>query len=221
MSFATPILITNFKAYKEATGANALELAKLHQLVAEDMKVNIAVAGQAMDLAMLASGVSTQVLAQHVDGVGYGAYTGSVPVEIAHVMGVDGSMLNHSESRISDRQIQCALEDLKRLQMLSLVCAENVEEGRKFADMGADFIAIEPPELIGGNISVSTAKPELISAAVLAIGPGRVIVGAGIKTGEDVRIALELGAVGVLVASGVVCNEDPEAALRGLCQGLL
>ncbi|MBT5516686.1 triose-phosphate isomerase [Candidatus Peregrinibacteria bacterium] len=217
MSFKKPIIITNFKAYKESTGANAIELAKMHQLLAQELGVNLAVAGQAMDIAMMASAVSIPVLAQHVDGVGYGAYTGSVPVEIAHAMGVDGSMLNHSEHRISDTQIQCALEDLEEMGMLSLVCAENVEEGHKFALMGADFIAIEPPELIGGDVSVSTAQPELIEEAVKVIGEGKVIVGAGIKTGEDVAVALKLGAVGVLVASGVIRADDQAAAIRDLC----
>lgn len=221
MSFRTPILITNFKAYKQATGANAVALAKEHERLARELGVNLAISAQAMDLAMLAAAVSIPVLAQHVDGGGYGPYTGAVPVEIAHAMGVDGSMLNHSERRIADSQIQIALEDLKRMQMLSLVCAENVEEGHRYAQMGADFIAVEPPELIGGAVSVSSAKPELIRDAVAAIGPGKVIVGAGVRTGEDVRIALELGAAGVLVASGVVCAPDPVAALRDLCEGIL
>lgn len=221
MTFKTPILITNFKAYAESTGSKAVELAKIHQRLADELKVNLAIAGQAMDLAMLAAAVSIPVLAQHVDGVGYGAYTGSIPVEIAHGLGVDGSILNHSERRISDSEIERALEDLSTYKMLSLVCAENVAEGCKFAQMGAEFVAIEPPELIGGEVSVSTAQPELITEAVKAIGAHKVIVGAGIKTGEDVRRAIELGAAGVLVASGVVCAQNQMNALKDLCSGLI
>lgn len=221
MSFKTPILVINFKAYKEATGANAVELAKDTERLARELGVNLAVAGQAMDLHMLAAAVTIPVLAQHVDGVGYGPYTGSIPVEIAKSMGVDGSLLNHSEMRISDRQIERALEDMKEMRMLSVVCAENLEEGHRFAEMGADFVAIEPAELIGGDISVSTAQPELITEAVEKIGGDKVIVGAGVKTADDVRKARELGAAGILVASGVVCRENPMEALRELCQGLI
>ncbi len=220
MTFDTPIIISNFKAYREATGASAVDLAKKQEVLANELGVNFAVAGQAMDLAMLAASVSIPVFAQHVDGVGFGPYTGAVPVEIAHNLGVDGAILNHSEKRISDAAIERAIEDLKEHNMISLVCAENVEEGHKFAEMGADFVAIEPPELIGGNISVSTAQPELITEAVERIGAGKVIVGAGIKTGQDVETALKLGAVGILVASGVVCAEKPEAALRDLATGV-
>jgi triosephosphate isomerase (TIM) len=220
MGFKTPIIITNFKAYQESTGAKAVELAKEHEKMANEMNVNIAIASNSLDLCMLAAGVSIPVLAQHIDGVGYGAYTGQLPAEIARTVGVDGSLLNHSERRISDAQIERAIEDMRGMGMLSVVCAESVSEGKKYADMGADFVAVEPPELIGGDISVSTANPELISDAVATIGAGKVLVGAGIKNAEDVRIALKLGAVGVLVASGVVKAADPVAALEDLCKGM-
>ncbi len=220
MALQTPILITNFKCYQESTGARAVELAKLHERVANELGVNTAVIGMALDLPMLAMSVSIPVLSQHLDGMGWGAYTGLVPVEVARSVGIDGSMLNHSERRISDSEIMRALERMKQLNMLSVVCAENNEEGKKFADMGADFVAIEVPELIGGDVSVSTAHPELIAEAVKIIGPGKVIVGAGIKKAEDVKKALELGAVGVLVSSGIVKAPDPLAALRELCGAL-
>lgn len=216
----SPLLIVNFKAYQEASGAQAVELAKLVERLALELDVNLAVAGQVMDLEVLAASLSIPVMAQHVDGVGYGAYTGQVPVEMAHSVGVDGSLLNHSESRISDTQIQSAIDDMKRLGMTSVVCAESVEEGVRFAKMGADFVAIEPPELIGGEVSVSTAKPELIEEAVAAIGEHKVIVGAGIRNHDDVKTALELGAAGILLASGVVKAEDPIATLRELCEGM-
>ena len=209
MAFQTPILITNFKCYQESTGARAVELAKLHERVANELGVNVAVVGMSLDLPMLAMSVSIPVLAQHLDGVGWGAFTGLVPVEVARSVGIDGAMLNHSERRISDSDIERALERMKAQNMLSLVCAETLEEGAKFAAMGADFIAIEVPELIGGDVSVSTAKPELISEAVVKIGAGKVIVGAGIKTAEDVRKALSLGAAGVFGGGGLGVTAAP------------
>ena len=45
MAFQTPILITNFKCYQESTGARAVELAKLHERVANELGVNVAVVG--------------------------------------------------------------------------------------------------------------------------------------------------------------------------------
>ena len=83
-----------------------------------------------------------------------------------------------------------------------------------------DLIAVEPPELIGGDISVSKAEPEVIERSVQMLGQNRVLVGAGVKNSDDIRIALSLGASGVLLASGVTKAPDPYAVLMDLVSGL-
>ena len=89
-----------------------------------------------------------------------------------------------------------------------------------WANLGADFIAIEAQKLVGG----ASAKPEVISSAVeqiRAVNPRvPVLFGAGVKTGRDVAKALELGTVGVLLASGVVKAKDSGKVLRDLAKGL-
>jgi len=47
-----------------------------------------------------------------------------------------------------------------------------------------------------------------------------VLCGAGVKTGSDVYTALQLGADGVLLASGVVKSKDPRATLEDLISKL-
>ena len=88
----------------------------------------------------------------------------------------------------------------------------------RFAEIGAPLVAYEPPELIGGNISVSTAKPDIIEkASVLCEKNGvKLIVGAGIKTHNDILTSLKLGAAGGLVASGVVLASNPAVAITSL-----
>jgi triosephosphate isomerase len=87
-----------------------------------------------------------------------------------------------------------------------------------------DAVAIEPPELIGSGIPVSKAQPEIVRGAVGAVkgvNPKvRVLCGAGITDGEDVTAALELGAEGILVASGVVKAKDPASALMDLARAM-
>ncbi len=46
------------------------------------------------------------------------------------------------------------------------------------------------------------------------------LCGAGVTNGEDVKAAIELGADGVLLASGVVKAKDPRAALLDLVSGV-
>ena len=99
-------------------------------------------------------------------------------------------------------------------KQMILKIADTAEEARKVATLQPSFVAVEPPELIGGDVSVSTARPEIITGSVAAVDGVPLLVGAGIKNGTDVRIAMKLGAVGVLVASGVVKASNPGDVLR-------
>ncbi len=218
----TPIIITNFKTYQTATGDKAVELAKIHEKVALETGANIAIAVQAIDLWRVSQAVKIPVLAQHIDAAHYGSSTGHVVSEALKEAGAYGSLLNHSEFRVEHlEKIERTIIRSKEVGLYLVVCAEDPEEGKQIAALGAFLIAVEPPELIGGDISVAKAKPEIITQAVDLIGAGKVLVGAGIKTQEDVRIALKLGAVGVLLASGITKADDPEAVLRDLVEGLL
>jgi triosephosphate isomerase len=99
-------------------------------------------------------------------------------------------------------------------------CAANVEEAKALAALGPTFIAVEPPELIGGDISVTSADPSIVSdtvAAVKSVNPNvRILCGAGVKNGEDVAMAIKLGAEGVLLASGVTKANDVDSVLSDL-----
>lgn len=215
-----PIIVTNFKAYDGASGEKALELAKIHEKVARETGVNIAIAVQALDIRSIASQVSIPVFAQHVDPVQYGAFTGSLVPEAVRAAGAFGTLLNHSEKRLSFDMLRLSIERANKAGLFVILCAATPEEGHKFLSYQPDFIAVEPPELIGGDISVSTAQPEIIMKAVELIGENRLLVGAGVKNATDVRIAIELGASGVLLASGVTKAENPELVLQDLVSGL-
>jgi len=77
------------------------------------------------------------------------------------------------------------------------------------------------PALIGGKISVSTAKPHVIEKAAKAVrGKCKLLVGAGVHTAEDVRTSLKLGASGVLLASGVTKARNKKKVLMDLVKGL-
>lgn len=214
MNISFPILITNFKAYQSATGIHALELAKIHEEVANEYGVCLAVAPQATDIWMIASQVQIPVFAHHFDCVSHGQYTGHIVPEALKMAGADGSLLNHAEKRIPFNYIADSLNRAREVGFFTCVCAATVEEGKNIAALKPDAVAIEPPELIGGNISVSTANPSIIKDAVAQIKGVPVIVGAGVKSGEDVRIALQLGAAGILVASGVTKSDNPRAVLQ-------
>lgn len=211
--------MVNFKTYREASGANALKLAKICEHVALEYSTDIRVAVQALDLAKVAASVQIPVLAQHVDGIPYGPHTGAIIPEAILELGGKGSLINHSEWRIPLPNIEAAVLKLRRLGMDSIVCADTLVNAKKVIQVRPSFLAIEPPELIGGTISVSVAEPTLISN-VTNKSPVPVLCGAGIHTGNDVKRASELGVDGVLVSSGVVLSKNPEHVLKDFVNGM-
>ena len=216
------MLIINFKTYKQSTGKQALELAKKIELASKEKDVFVAIAAQAVDLKELVRNVSLPLLAQHVDFEDFGGHTGSVNIGSVKQAGALGTLLNHSEKKLGFDVLKKTLQKCKKEDLLTVVCAENVEEAKKIAELKPDFIAVEPPELIGGDISVVDADPNIIKKSVKEIkkiGEIPVLCGAGVKTSHDVSASLKLGAKGVLVASGVVKNEDPFKETLDLLRG--
>ena len=108
--------------------------------------------------------------------------------------------------------------------MTTVLCTADAEATAKGAKYNPDMLAVEPPELIGGDISVSTAKPEVISDSVNIVNSVNsgipVLCGAGVKNRSDVSKAISLGSQGILLASGVVKSTEPKKALEDLIRGL-
>lgn len=215
----TPIFITNFKVYKSGTGEEALSLAHLHQEIGTKFGVNVICAVQAVDIRMISSLIKTPVIAQHIDGVPFGKHSGHILPEAVKEAGAIGTLVNHSEYRISDEEIKKAIERCGEIGLAAICCAETPEEGERLLSFNPDFIAIEPPDLIGGNVSVAT-RPDVIQKAVSLIGKEKLIIGAGIKTADDIKKGMALGAIGVLVSSGIMETQTPEKVLTELVKAL-
>jgi triosephosphate isomerase (TIM) len=217
------IIVVNFKTYAQATGERAVKLAKICEKVAKEKKIDIMVAVQNADLFHVSSEVSIPVFAEHIDPVKYGANTGKDLPEALVENGATGVLINHSEDQDELKDIEGSIKRAKDIGLKTIVCAPSAKSSEAIAAFGPDFVAVEPPELIGGDISVSKAQPGLISETVKLVhkvdGKIPVLCGAGIKDHEDVRIAVKLGCEGILIASGVTKAEDPEKALLDLTRG--
>lgn len=224
MQIRKPVIAVNFKTYPEASGKAAVELSRLCEQAASETGASIIVAPPSLDLALVASLVRIPVLAQHLDPVQSGSTTGHVTAENAEASGAAGTLVNHSERRIKIAEIHEVIDICRRLGLATIVCTNNLAVSKACAAMEPDFVAIEPPELIGGDISVTTANPRIVAdtvKAIRAIAPEvGVLCGAGVKNGRDVAKALELGTDGVLLASGVVKAKDRRAVLLDLVSGL-
>jgi len=195
----------------EISGSNATKITKVAEKISKKYKIKIAIAPPQQLLSQMASS-SIPILAQHVDNSKIGSTTGFVIPEIVKKSGIKGSLINHSEHRIPPKDIAALVSRLKKLGMISVVCVKNVKESEKYAKLNPTYIAIEPPELIGTGKAISTERPSLISNAAKAVKKARnstkLLCGAGIVSGKDVAKAMQLGAKGILVASGVVKSKD-------------
>jgi len=224
LSLKKPAIVINFKTYPEASGGEAVALAKLCESVASETGASIVVAPPMPDLALVASSVDIPVFSQHADDVKPGGTTGHVALENIRASGASGTLLNHSERRIRIAEIHDLIDRSRNMGLHTIVCTNNIGVSRACAAMHPDFVAIEPPELIGGDISVTTANPEIVGDTVAAIrgigGDVGVLCGAGVKTRVDVAKALELGTDGVLLASGVTKAKDKRSVLLDLVSGL-
>lgn len=220
-----PQIIVNLKAYPQSLGDRSVRVSKAIAEAGEEKGVGVGVSPQYADLYRVTSEVEVPVYAQHVDSLEPGRGTGSLLPEAADKAGAIGSLVNHSERQLELGEIEEIVERLKEVGLVSVVCAEDVETAGKVAAFSPDMVAVEPPELIGTGRSVSKVKPDIIEDTVQEVrdvnSDVHVLCGAGVSIGEDVKIALELGAEGILIASAVVKAEDPKQAMLDLADGAL
>jgi triosephosphate isomerase len=210
-------VLVNLKAYP----CDPVAVAEAAHEVSQSTGVRIAIAPQAAHLSAVAeTGVETW--AQHVSPVAHGSHTGSTLAEAAADAGATGTLLNHSENRLKLADIDGSLDAADRTDLETIVCANNPDQIGAAAALGPDAVAVEPPELIGTGTPVSKADPDIVRDAVDAAAAVDesvdVLCGAGISTGDDLESARELGASGVLLASGVAKADDPKAALEDLVE---
>jgi triosephosphate isomerase len=214
-------LIINFKNYEEVSADGAIRLGETARKVAEKIQVEIILAPPHPVLALIAKEVEIPVICQHVDDEKIGPSTGFTVPEIAKSYGAIGSLINHSEHRMEMNSIASLVKRLRRLEMVSIVCAQEPQEVVEISTFEPDFIAIEPPELIGSGKAVSKENPTVITKSIEGAGSrSRIICGAGISDKEDVSKAIELGSQGILVASGVIKATSWDKKITELASGM-
>jgi len=220
----TPVIVLNVKTYAEATGKSSLDIAVLMDKISKETGASMAIAVQATDITLCSEKVTIPVFAEHIDPIKPGSHTGWTLPEAVKSAGAVGTLVNHSEHRLILADIDICVTRAKELNLDHIICSNNVTTSRAIAAFSPNFLAVEPPELIGGDISVTTADPGIVSKSVEVVKKidekVKILCGAGVKNGKDVSKAIELGADGVLLASGIVKAIDKESVIRDLASGL-
>ncbi len=218
-----PVIILNFKNYSETTGKKGLELAKIAEDVAKEKGAEIIVCPQTTDIRLISSNVEISIFAQHVDSNEPGSHTGNNLMETLIESGASGSLVNHSEHRLKLSDIEKIVTKAKKNKFFTCVCSNNIQTSKAISALSPDACAMEPPELIGSGVSVTT-KPDLVKETISTIKNINAevypLVGAGVTTSNDIIEALRLGAKGVLLASGFVKANNPKKVLQEMANAL-
>lgn len=217
------MIFVNYKTYEESSGEKAIALTKNIEEVAHESQTKIIPVVQIIDAESVLASTKLEVWIQHVDPLEYGPHTGWTLPEEASKIGISGVFLNHSEHKFNDfESLRMANEKAKAANLKILIFAGTLEELKSVATLKPTFVAYEPPEFIGSvTTSVASAQPEVVAqAAEIAKEAGEpLIVGAGVHEMKDVKKSLELGAVGVAVATDIVKAVDPKKELLDLVEG--
>ena len=204
-----PIIVINFKTYKQ--GKEVVKLAKK----IEELDKKIIIGVQALDILKVVKAVKNPVYVQHVDYQEIGRNTGYVLPEAVKVNGAKGVFLNHSEHRLKLDVIKKTVKRCKALKLKTAIFAKDLKQAQKIKKLKPDYLIIEPPELVAGKVSVSKAKPKLIEEIKKKLKYD-FLVGAGIKTNEDVKAAMKLGASGIAISSAITKAKNPVKKLKEL-----
>jgi len=115
-------------------------------------------------------------------------------------------------------QIKTIHQKCRHYHLKTLIIVDTVALFKKALTLKPDLLSFEDPKLIGGTVSIVSQKSTDI-AKVVKFTSIPVLVGAGIRSGQDISQARSLGAAGVILASAVVKARNPETALLDLCSG--
>ncbi|HOZ80921.1 MAG TPA: triose-phosphate isomerase [Candidatus Woesebacteria bacterium] len=201
------MILVNFKKYPETEGEKGEKLARICKEVMEETGIKVIP-------------VVTELAAEKLNQITEVWLQKPEMMEQANKMGIKGSLINHSDYRLTPNQIREIVK--KKPEGFELmVCLSTLGQAEKWGKkLSNQWIAFEPKEYIGSSEkSVSSEKATTIEKMVKFLDDKKVLVGAGIKSMIDVDIACQLGAKGVLVATSVVKSEDPKAKLLELAKG--
>jgi triosephosphate isomerase (TIM) len=205
-------------------GEDVLKLARHADRMSARYRVQIIFTPQSVDISLLARGTKhLLVFAQHMDSLPVGRGIGSVLPEAVKAAGAVGALLNHAEKKLTLEELERTIRRADEVGLVSMACADNLEEAVKVARMSPNIIIAESPDLIGvgkrgENDSETVAR---INAAIWDINPEiRVLHGAGISCGQDVYNIIAAGSQAAGSTSGILKANDPFAMLEEMIRSV-
>jgi triosephosphate isomerase len=218
-----PLFEIGLKGY--LYGDAAVDLAVEADRVSAECGVSVIFDPQYVDIPAVARATKNLlVFSQHMDPVEVGRGAGMVLPEAIKAAGAVGTMLNHSERRMTLAEISGAIRRADEVGLATMVCTDSPEEAAAIAQLGPNIVLAEPPELIGGTRSVATEMRDFVQRTIDMVGridPEIIVMcSAGIHTPEDVSAMVALGVGATGSTSGILQAADPIAQMRAMIQAM-
>ena len=196
-------------------GERMLKLAKAADIASKKYDVRIILTPQHTDIYLLAHETeNVLIFGQHMDPISVGKGLGSVLPEALKAAGAVGVMLNHAEKPMNISDLNRAIKRADEVGLISIVCADTVEEAVAIAHLSPNIIVAEPTVLIGTGQPSDKKYITETTLAIKKVNPQiQVLQGAGISNGQDVYNVIKAGADATGTTSGIMKAHDPEAML--------
>ncbi|MFW5702824.1 MAG: triose-phosphate isomerase [Candidatus Dojkabacteria bacterium] len=235
------MIIFNLKTYSETTGENLdKSLAEVSSWLESNPSLiqEIGLAPQLFELAVTQRYFSEKyshsdpggeevlaIFSQHLDAIEPGRGTGKIAGANLLDLGISHSILNHSERRLGGiEEVVSTISFYAQSRLRLVVCVEDLEEAEAVARKSPYAVAYEPPELIGGDVSVTDANKKDVEEFIELVhssGESKAYIGAGIGSGADIRAGQDLGAEGFIVASSFAKAKSKAEALDNFFEGYI
>ncbi|MBE7031491.1 MAG: triose-phosphate isomerase [Ruminococcaceae bacterium] len=203
-------------------GDQILDLARIADEAAAKYDVRVIFTTPYANIEKVASSVKNlHVFAPHMDDIPIGRGLACVLPESIKAAGAVGVMLNHCERPLSSSVLVRTLNRARDLDLMTIVCADSMDETRAIAQMHPDLMITEPTELIGTGQAADLSYVSASMEAVKEIDPDiGVLVGGGISNGTDVYNTIMAGADATGSSSGIVKSADPGAMVNEMLSAL-
>jgi len=199
-------------------GNDVLKLAETAEKAAKEFDVDILFTAPFLDLrAVVDQSERLFVLAPHMDELNPGRGITKILPESVKAAGASGVMLNHAEHPVDFRTLKATVERAKKLELLTVICADSVAEAKAVAELHPTVIIAEPSELIGTGKTSDMNYIRESTETIRQVDPEILVLqAAGVRTVDDVYRNIAAGADATGTTSGVVCAEDPHKTLTDM-----
>ncbi|QOY61209.1 triose-phosphate isomerase [Thermophilibacter immobilis] len=215
-----PFFVVNPKSY--LFGEDIYRLAQRADELSEHYDLDCLFTAQLIDLPHIIESCPHLVpCAQYMESLVPGRGMGHVLPEALASAGVRATFLNHAENPSTLHELASTIARAHEMGILTVVCADSVEESRAIAQLEPDVMVCELTSLIGTGKVAGEDYMRASTEAVKSVSPSTLVLqAAGIHSGENVYDAIRYGADGTGGTSGIVAADDPLATLEEMFSAL-